>query len=86
MATIMALATRLAYALAGLLLVGKSAWASDIAVPSTYNPLPTGYSLSYDKDQWTDEFSVFHMAVADQRDDRSSGRGSIRTGMNPAKA
>jgi outer membrane usher protein FimD/PapC len=73
MATIMALATRLACALAGLLLVGAAAWASDIAVPSTYSPLPTGYSLSYDKDQWTDEFSVFHMAVADQLGLFSSG-------------
>jgi hypothetical protein len=77
MATIMALATRLACAVAGLLLVGEAAWASDIAVPSTYNPLPTGYSRSYDKDQWTDEFSIFHMAVADPLD---------RPGMNPAKA
>ncbi len=32
---------------------------------TVFSPLPTGYSLSYDKDRWTDAFSVFHMAVAD---------------------
>jgi outer membrane usher protein FimD/PapC len=50
--------------LASLLML-HGAEATEMAPPSTYNPLPAGYSLSYDKDKWTEEFSVFHMAVAD---------------------
>ena len=64
MASIMAPVHRLACVLAGLSLCGWGC-AADIAAPLIYNPLPAGYSLSYDKDKWTDEFSVFHMAVTD---------------------
>lgn len=64
MATIMSPATRLACAVAATLLAPAFGLAADGLAPGTYDPLPAGYSLSYDKDRWTDEFSVFHMAVA----------------------
>ena len=73
MAPIMALAPRLAYAAAGLLVLAQAARPSDVAQPSSYSQLPTGYSLSYDKDQWTEQFSVFHMAVADPMGKFDSG-------------
>src|ERR1700712_5267413 len=62
--SIMAFAHRVAGVLASLLLL-NGAGATEMAPPNTYNPLPSGYSLSYDKDKWTEGFSVFHMAVAD---------------------
>jgi outer membrane usher protein FimD/PapC len=65
MANIMASATRLACALVVWLLTAAVARASDVAAASTYTPLPGNYSLSYDREKWTDEFSVFHMAVTD---------------------
>jgi outer membrane usher protein FimD/PapC len=66
MANSMASAGRLACVLAGLAFAATTVRASDVGSPSTYTPLPSNYSLSYDKDRWTDEFSVFHMAVTDQ--------------------
>jgi hypothetical protein len=65
LADIMASAGRLACVLAGLMAAGTGC-ATEMAAPITYNPLPPGYSLSYDKDRWTDEFSVFHVSVSDQ--------------------
>jgi outer membrane usher protein FimD/PapC len=63
---IMASATRLACALAVLSFAAHPAPAADVFAPNTYTPMPSTYSLSYDQDRWTDAFSVFHMAVADQ--------------------
>ena len=65
MANIMASAVRLACALAVLTLAAAGARAADVVPASAYTPLPSNYSLSYDKERWTDEFSVFHMAVTD---------------------
>lgn len=73
MANSMASATRLAGALAGLTLAWANARAADVLPAGTYTPLPSSYSLSYDKDRWTEEFSVFHMAVTDPLGVMSSG-------------
>lgn len=73
MANIMALATSLACAQAVAVLLAASATASDISSPNASSPLPTQYSLSYDKDKWTGEFSVFHMAVSDASGSVGSG-------------
>jgi len=65
MANIMAPATCLACVLAGTTLTLATGRASDILPPGN-DPAPPGpYSLSYDKDRWSDEFSVFHMEVTD---------------------
>lgn len=66
MANIMASAGRIACVLAGMAFAATAARASDVASPGGAAPPLGSYSLSYDKDRWTDEFSVFHMAVADQ--------------------
>ena len=66
MANSMASATRLACTLVGLSLAGADARPADVFSPNTYTPPASTYSLSYDKDRWTDEFSVFHMAVTDR--------------------
>ena len=65
MANIMASAARLAAALTGMALLVAHARASDILSTGIYALLPDDYSLSFDKDRWTDEFSVFHMSVTE---------------------
>ncbi len=60
----MASATRLAWVLAGTTSWGHTALCADGAVPASYSA--SGYSLSYDKDQWSEEYSVFNVAVADR--------------------
>ena len=73
MANIMASAVRLACTLAGMTLAAATVRASDIFSPNTYTPLTSDYSLSYDKDKWSNEFSVFHMAVTDPSGVLTSG-------------
>jgi len=51
--------------LAGLTGAATTTHASDVFSPGTDAPLAGSYSLSYDKDKWSEQFSVFHMAVAD---------------------
>lgn len=65
MGNIMASATRPACVLACTALTIAGARASDILSPSTYTPPAAPYSLSYDKDEWSEEFSVFHMQLTD---------------------
>jgi len=69
----MASAIRLACILALATQVSPDANASDTLAPSTYTSLPSTYSLTYDQNQRTDEFSVFHMAVTDPLGVASSG-------------
>jgi outer membrane usher protein FimD/PapC len=62
----MASAARLACALAAAMRVGDACASLDQGPDAgAYNPLPGGYSLSYDRDQWNEEFSVFHLAAAE---------------------
>jgi outer membrane usher protein len=65
MANIMASAARLAGALAATALLVAHARASDVLSPGPYGLLPDDYFLSFDKDRWSDEFSVFHMSVTE---------------------
>jgi len=61
----MASVIRHACALTGSLAAATCVWATDANIPSTYTTLPSNYSLSYDKDKWSDGFSVFHASVSD---------------------
>jgi outer membrane usher protein FimD/PapC len=63
---IMASATRLACALAGLSFAAHPARAADVFAPSIYTPVPSSYSLSYDQDSGGEAFSVLHMSVTNQ--------------------
>jgi len=67
MATIMASGAGLAVAATLASLLGASAYAIDsaVATPAPASSLPGAYSLSYDKDKWSDEYSVFRMSVAE---------------------
>jgi outer membrane usher protein len=62
----MALAARVAWGLTCLTsLAAVHAAADELPDASSYSPLPGGYSLSYDKDRWSEDYSVFHLSVAD---------------------
>jgi outer membrane usher protein FimD/PapC len=68
----MASATRLAWGLAAAL-AGTHAIGSIEDAPEAvasieagaYSPLPAGYALSYDRSQWSEAYSVFHLTVAE---------------------
>lgn len=49
--------------LAGCLTSGPALCAPDGSAWGTISPLPAGYSLTYDRDKWSDEFSVFQMSA-----------------------
>jgi outer membrane usher protein FimD/PapC len=63
-AHIMTPVVRLACVVAACGLAAR-AHAADVISEGAYVPVPAAYSLSYDKDRWSDEFSVFRMAVTD---------------------
>jgi outer membrane usher protein len=65
MANIMASVDRVACAAAGLLLASTSLAQADDPPGSGYNPLSSSYSLSHDDDRWSDAYSVFRVAVAE---------------------
>ena len=46
-------------------LFSSSARAEPGSTLGEINPLPAGYSLSYDRDRWSDQFSVFQMSMAE---------------------
>src|ERR1700754_4230944 len=57
---------RSAAALAAALgLLSPPAQAAENTPLGVADPLP-GYSLTYDRDKWSDEFSVFQMSIADK--------------------
>jgi hypothetical protein len=65
MANIMASAARVACALAALLPASTSPVIADDLAAVGYSPLPANYALWVDKDHWSDEYSVFHVTVAE---------------------
>jgi outer membrane usher protein len=65
MANIMASAERVACAAAGLLLTASMTRAADLPVDG-YDPLSANYSFILDKDHGSDDYSVFHFAVAEE--------------------
>lgn len=64
MANIMAPAARYWTLLAGVLMM-DGALSATSTLPSAVNTLPDAYSLSMDPSNWSDTYSVFHLAVAE---------------------
>ena len=64
MTNIIALVARLACTLAAGMLVGRAA-ASDAAAASGFADLPGGSSLTVDANRWSQEYSVFQLAVVE---------------------
>src|ERR1700733_11558352 len=60
-------ACSVAKCIAAFLVGGLASWpalcASDGSAWGAVSPLPAGYSLTYDRDKWSDEFSVFQMSA-----------------------
>jgi outer membrane usher protein FimD/PapC len=58
-------AAKLTAVLVALLAARPALCSSDPTALGGVNPLPPGYSLTYDRDKWGDEFSVFQLTAAE---------------------
>jgi outer membrane usher protein FimD/PapC len=56
----------------GLTLLASMTHGDETAALGGVNPLPAGYNFSYDRDRWSDQFSVFQVSMTDDYGSLSS--------------